>query len=295
MSRIASFLVLAASALGASSASAQAATSQLEGTWCVGMACESYGLVLYAGGAFVDSRANYGTYTQVGTRLTLTFDHHEGTASLRPSSAQGTGCYEPTTPYTASLGQINVCPSRTVLSRVRNESAFCYDYVTGAAPGEEGFYAAASLTPSTDFVVASVRYMLWNGDPGNGQPCEVGAPHRVRIFADDDATPDTDPFIIEEFIVDLDDPSIEEDAPITLTQNLTVPYQLDAGDRLFVAVELVEDGVQAICPTMCHSAYTPNTNWWSNATDPPYAWVTMESFGEDYEMNFRFSILGIAN
>ncbi len=63
-----------------------------------------------------------------------------------------------------------------------------------------------------------------------------------------------------------------------VTATLLTPITLTAGEHLFVAVELPV--AETSCMAVCDGAPSNDDHdWWSNATDAPYNWATLGSFG----------------
>ena len=74
-----------------------------------------------------------------------------------------------------------------------------------------------------------------------------------------------------------------EEADRVVSFDLATPLVLSEGDNLFVAVELAgESGGDRICISACNNTVgATDANYWSNATAPPFDWVTLWSFGLD--------------
>ncbi|MFH1130575.1 MAG: hypothetical protein V1754_04525 [Pseudomonadota bacterium] len=141
-------------------------------------------------------------------------------------------------------------------------------------PSEIGHLAAVRLTPFYyPFTVASVSYSL-NGSSGT---CNTGVAHRVEVFVDTTVTPNANPTIAETINV-----PAGTSAPLSreVKLPLTTPIKLQKGEHIFIAVEMAGDitGLN-ICLVACASAGPVDRNYWSNATQAPYAWATMASRG----------------
>jgi hypothetical protein len=285
--------ILFATILVAAPLSAQSSSdpTPYRGTNCVGSQCAPYMLFLYPDRHFADSKGRIGTYTRTTSRLTLDFVGI-GRVILAPN---GLNCWQPAGgAVNPAIGQINTClaaPGYQTLTHDGSSPGTCYARILSPADGEEGHWSATVHSPN-GFIVTAVSYYLWDGDPGNGSPCDGGYAHRVHVYLDDDATPDADPVVVAEFDVDLGVVTPDDDTLVRLV--LENPVRVEPGQHVFVAIEHAADATHEICTTACDSAFTEDTNFWSNAADVPYGWVTIESFGAAHEYNNRYYVHGFA-
>jgi len=136
---------------------------------------------------------------------------------------------------------------------------------------EHGYFLAVRLTPSGyPFFVSAIQYSLYQSTT---QKCLAYLPHVVQIFKSANAMPAATPTVFEEIPVDLADTIASGH---TLVQkSLSTPLRLDAGESVFVSIQLVGSGMDDLCVETCDSAapgLDVDRNWFSNAAAPPFPW-----------------------
>ncbi|APR88272.1 hypothetical protein A7982_13621 [Minicystis rosea] len=138
-------------------------------------------------------------------------------------------------------------------------------------PGNEGQLYAVRLTPpSYPYKVTDVHYEL----AGIGD-CDSSAPHRVEFSVGSGVAPSNTPNLVAK----LDIPTGDAAASFRVVKkNLPSPIILQAGEQLFVAVSLTWG---TSCIAACHDAEEADRDYWSNATQAPYDWATLMSYGTD--------------
>ena len=144
-------------------------------------------------------------------------------------------------------------------------------------PGEEGHLAAARLTPeSYPFTVKSVRYTLLADED---KKWSVNLAHRVEVYVTTASAPEATPTVKETIDVPAATETVEER---TIVKDLAAPITLQTGEHLIVAVEMAGDAATAVlCLRGCPGHGIADRNYWSNATQPPYDWKTLDSLGID--------------
>ncbi|MBK7859913.1 MAG: hypothetical protein IPJ65_15070 [Archangiaceae bacterium] len=142
----------------------------------------------------------------------------------------------------------------------------------GAAAGESGHWDATRLTPpGYPFTVVGVDWLL----VANAS-CNTSITHSVKVFKGTSATPDATPTNVQMTSIT----PFGSGATIPVHFTLPTPVVLNAGEHLFVAVEMKIVGQQENCLALCvGQPGQADRNWWSNAVGTPYAWTTLASSG----------------
>ena len=139
-------------------------------------------------------------------------------------------------------------------------------------PGEGGHWAGARLVPpQAPFAVHAVAYQL-----SSVAGCNSALPHRVELSVLSGDTPEASPTVLAGF-----------DAPADATMAgwrtrrvlLDEPIVLQEGESLLVSVEMSTSGSGSVCLAHCTTEDTPQSAFWSNATDTPYDWQELSEFG----------------
>ena len=139
--------------------------------------------------------------------------------------------------------------------------------------GEEGhLYVVRLAPPSYPFEVTSVHYELLHAPTGETS-CDAQAAHRVEVFVGAGPTPEPSPAVIT-----LAQPAVmlESEGVYVVKAPLPQPITLMQEEFLYVAVEL--PALQS-CILGCEDAKVTDRDYWSNATQSPYSWATLASFG----------------
>lgn len=178
---------------------------------------------------------------------------------------------------------------------VRNTPERCKaaEAVSPILPDEVGHLAATVLTPPTyPFEVAQVAYDL----DGSTRPdvCDSMLAHRVELYVIEGTVPPADPAdAVSILTIDVD---ADEAAVLTrtVTLDLETPIVLAEGQSLVVAVEMPgnDDLSKSLCVVACFdTGGVAGLDWWSNATESPYAWADMvDAFG--FTSNFDHRMTG---
>ena len=157
------------------------------------------------------------------------------------------------------------------------------DSALHACEGEDGHYAAIRLVPDvTPFHVQAVDYALSNKTyplSTGTLSCEAHRPHEVFVFKGDDSSlPDADPTELERHSIPAASPSSYNARWVTINLNKTI--RLDAGEALYIAVEMpgsvsgCTDSGDALCLYSCVG--DGDETFWSFATDPSYSWSSLQ-------------------
>ena len=143
--------------------------------------------------------------------------------------------------------------------------------------GEEGQLAAARLTPPHwPFDVDKVVYQLLHGDQ-EGVHCNAEYPHRVELFTAEGPAPAVTPGDV--LVVVTGEDEVQGTERIVVV-DLDPPITIEQDEDLFVAVELTGNYPDVGCLSMCTDGAThDDRNWWSNATEAPYSWAELSSYG----------------
>ena len=144
------------------------------------------------------------------------------------------------------------------------------DVVQPVMPEELGHYAAARLTPpTTPFVVERISYALRDVPEFE---CDAALGHDVLLFVGGTA-PDASPSSEVQHIDVPPAPGLTE-RPLDLA--LPTPVRLEAGQSLYVAVQLNGDTTSAMCLASCGDGPAiEGVDFWSNATTAPFAWADL--------------------
>jgi hypothetical protein len=145
-------------------------------------------------------------------------------------------------------------------------------------PENAGHRAAARLTPpSTPFTVQSIRWAL-----DGGAECSNGLAHTTEVWVESETAPSSSPTIAA-FVET--EASTSQDGPRRFELVLDEPLVLEAGDNLYISVEMAVVDTLHSCFLSCADAFEEDRNYWSNATDAPYAWTTLASFGTEVSLD----------
>jgi len=154
-------------------------------------------------------------------------------------------------------------------------------------PWEVGHYAANRLTPPAwPFIVDSISYEL---DEQSG--CRGDVDHTVLVWAESSLIPSATPVLLETIHVPAG--GVAVGTARTYDVPLSSPLELDAGEHLFVAIEMVlSDSGEFTCLTTCGGHSDPEAGFWSNDTATPFPWTTLSSFGldGDYKIDAHGSV-----
>ncbi len=144
--------------------------------------------------------------------------------------------------------------------------------------GEEGQLAAARLVPdSHPFTVTDIAYPLAGGSDHGSVDCVNGRAHRVEVFVGSDTFPEASPSQVQ--VIDVPE-TANSDADRRVELTLDSPVTLNEGESLFVAVELVGSHPRVSCMLTCLEVpELADRNYWSNATEAPYSWAQLSSYG----------------
>jgi len=145
----------------------------------------------------------------------------------------------------------------------------------GPAPGEEGQWAAVRLVAPVDVRLDTIRYVLMQ--QAGELNCRVDIAHEFALFAGDGSTiPPQEP---EELMrVDVAPEPLEIDGPLEISLEAAAPFELAAGEEVFLAISMEGAYPDVLCWQICFDDMTPNGSWWGAATEPPYPWATLESY-----------------
>jgi hypothetical protein len=165
---------------------------------------------------------------------------------------------------------------------LNNDPECLYPGYVYPLPGNEGHLYAVRLTPpSYPYRVTEVHYELDGSDS-----CDPSAPHRVELSVGSGVEPSNTPNLVATLQI----PAGDSAASFRVVkEQLPTPIVLQAGEQLFVAVSLPWE---TSCIAGCHGAQEADRDYWSNATQPPYDWVTLMSYGTD--MHARIGVDGTA-
>ncbi len=158
----------------------------------------------------------------------------------------------------------------------------------GEADTEDGHWSAARITPSQDMSLEQVRIHLFHDPLDTLLDCEATLPTSVNVYVTSDSEPpaDSEPDLV------LSVPTAE----VNETERvITLPAQLElnAGDNVFVAIQVISTSTSATCLRTCPES-GGSWNFWSNADARPYSWSAFSDIGLADTTQF-FSIHGTAN
>jgi hypothetical protein len=161
------------------------------------------------------------------------------------------------------------------------------DPPTNLAPdsGEEGFWAAARLTPPAyPFTVDRIAYTVADGAAGS-VTCTGTLAHRVRLYVDSGLAPPSNE------TTELSIPTIDSSALGHLgrdvDEQLDTPLVLSAGEHLFIAVELTGTHPNVMCVIVNpNTPFDADRNYWSTSTAAS-GWATLNSLGLPGNVLFR--------
>lgn len=151
------------------------------------------------------------------------------------------------------------------------------------APGasEVGHWVATRITPSqTPFLLTEVHAFVWN----NAQ-CDATSGFALSTWITRDISPAATPDVLQVWLVPPDPGAGNR----RVTGALDAPALVRDGEHVFVALQLPATNT---CAVSCDTNLSTDRDYWSNAAFPPYAWVTLESFGIDDDWMMEIAGLG---
>ncbi|MBI5512039.1 MAG: hypothetical protein HY903_25045 [Deltaproteobacteria bacterium] len=149
-------------------------------------------------------------------------------------------------------------------------------------PGEEGYLAAARLTPPYyPFTVTRISYRLVHGSSAGGAACDALAAHRVEVSSSTAIVPAASPSPVV-----LTEPqgsaSDVIDVVRDVDRDLPAPLTLTPGEHLFVAVALTGTYPNVMCIGInSDDPFDADRNYWSRAAAAPYDWTSLSTFNLD--------------
>ncbi len=167
-------------------------------------------------------------------------------------------------------------PDETVLTN-NPDGCPCEGLLMPSA-GEEGQLAGIKLIPGQwPYRVDSVAYTLSGvADKKTGILCQSGLAHRIEVFKASSATPPAEPEQVT--VIDVAEEAASERRVVVgaLEKSLV----LEEGEYLFVGVELPGAHPEVSCLVLCQEVVEyPDRNYWSNATEAPYDWTQLSTWG----------------
>ncbi len=146
-------------------------------------------------------------------------------------------------------------------------------WVFPSLPQENGHWLLERLdAPADPFWVDSVVYWMDHTDE-----CDAGVEHRVRLYISDQGNPGVNPTFAAETTVALSSPTAGFNS---VEASFGEPVAVNAGDHLFVAIEMLGSSEAYSCVGLCGLEPSPSTLW-SNSANPPFDWEEMSSFDLD--------------
>ena len=171
---------------------------------------------------------------------------------------------------------------------VLNNDADCETWGSvSPLPGEAGHLYGVRLTPpSYPFTVDEVVYELYHDE----QTCDAGLAHRVELYTGSETMPPNNP--AAPVSITMPAVSLANAGTRVVELPISPPITLQAGEHLFVAVEMIfADASSITCLATCDGTTVFDRDWWSNATMPPYNWATLNSF--DLNIHARIGANGM--
>jgi hypothetical protein len=153
----------------------------------------------------------------------------------------------------------------------------CYQSEILPAPGEEGMLVATRLTPpSYPWRVETVQYTA-AAFQAIDYTCSTAFDARVEVSVIDGETPPAAPELLA--VIPVEGLELPPDTMRFVDLPLPEPIVLREGQHLLVAISEGGTFPEIACVVGCRARVAePNRFFWSNATESPYTWATLDSF-----------------
>lgn len=147
--------------------------------------------------------------------------------------------------------------------------------LAGTPASEDGHWTAVGLSPDEDMNVTRVSISLFNGtSEASNTACDASLASTVDLYVTDGSAPPNNATPDDTIAVPTENVPGNERI-LNLATNLDVA----SNETLWVTLKMTATTGASTCVRTCNDNTHDDDNFWSNASEQPYAWSAFPSIG----------------